>query len=116
MIDYIRPVAIATAAAEAAPCEVIFQSGEQKHKLSYVNGTERHAYFRPCDRVNGNPLLNALEVILYGLPNDVRQVNVRAESDACRDALKRECNGCSDATIIDKLSAQPVARKITFHI
>ncbi len=106
MIDYLRPIATS-----APPYEVLFQRGSDgKHQLSYKNGAvdPHHAFFRTADRVNGNPLLNALEVILGGLPEDVTQVNVRAKSDACKEELKRECRGLRTKNIDGKT--------VTFHI
>jgi hypothetical protein len=111
MIDYLRPVATATAETAAPPYEVLFQSGSDgKHKLSYVNGAvdPHYAFFRAADRVNGNPLINALEVILGGLPEDVKKVSVRAKSDACKEELKRECHGLQTKSIVGKT--------VTFHI
>ncbi|MEM4246975.1 MAG: hypothetical protein QXR48_02045 [Candidatus Woesearchaeota archaeon] len=100
MIDYLRPVATS-----APPYEVIFECGANgKHKLTYTNGgVEPHyAYFRPADRVNGNPLVSALEVVLGGLPEDITQVNVLAKNDNCKKALKEECGNTKQVTIARK--------------
>ncbi|MEM2916164.1 MAG: hypothetical protein QXT19_02295 [Candidatus Woesearchaeota archaeon] len=105
MIDYLRPVPTS-----APPYEVHFECGSDgKHKLTYRNGGVEpyYVFFRPADRINGNPLLSALEVVLGGLPEDVTQVNVLAKSENCKKALMEACGNTKQVTIARK--------RVTFH-
>ncbi|MEM4239836.1 MAG: hypothetical protein QXM31_03180 [Candidatus Woesearchaeota archaeon] len=105
MIDYLRPVATS-----APPYEVLFQRGDHKNQLWYMNGSDKPhcASYRPADNINGHALFSALEVVLGGLPSEILKVNIRAEKDECREELKRECRGLETATINGRI--------VTFHI
>ncbi len=109
MIDYLRPIAAATVI-QSAQYEVLFKRGEQKNQLWYMNGNDKPhcAHYRPADSINGNALFNALEVILGGLPKGVVHVDVRAETESCKEALKQECSNSQQATIARKT--------VKFHI
>ncbi len=93
------------AATPAPAYEVVFERGSNgKNYLSYRNGSvdPHSAAYRPADSINGNPLFSALEVVIGGLPSDIRQVHVSPKSDAHREALKQECANSKQATIAFK--------------